>query len=112
MDTVYRRSNLLQNLLVCYNLRDKIKIVTDIAFDACDNDGSGDLDQEELHVIMMEVSKQMGVTPPSAEDLAQILKELDESNDGKIDKEEFHALVMMVLGKMLELEEDFQEKTN
>ena len=94
-------------MLVCFNLKDKIKIISDIAFDAVDLDGSGDLDQEELHMIMEEVSKQMGVTPPSQEDLALILKELDESNDGKIDKEEFHDLVMLVFGKMLELEEEF-----
>ena len=51
----------------------------------------------------------MGVKPPSQDDLAAILKELDESNDGVIDKEEFHTLVMITLGKMLEIEEAFQE---
>ena len=84
-----------------------MKIISDYAFDAVDADGSGDLDQDELHLIMHEVSKQMGVTPPTQDDLAAILKELDETADGKIDKDEFHSLIMMVLGKMLELEEDF-----
>ena len=64
-DKLFRRSNMLQNLLVCFNLQDQVKAVTDLAFDAVDEDGSGGLDQGELHTIMTEVSLQMGVTPPT-----------------------------------------------
>lgn len=63
-----------------------MQTICDIAFDAVDEDGSGGLDQEELREIMVLVSDQMGITPPSAEDVAQIMKQLDETNDGVIDK--------------------------
>ena len=54
---------------------------------------------------MNEVSDNMGVIPPTLDDLKMILAELDENVDGVIDKKEFHGLVMMVLGKMLQTEE-------
>ncbi len=61
---------------------------------------------------MSEVAINMGVTPPSEQDLDCILKELDDNNDGTISKDEFLNLIMLVLGKMLESEEDLQDKIN
>ena len=86
-------------------MKDQVKVVTDIAFDAVDEDGSGGLDQDELHTIMYEVSEQMGVTPPTKDDLQAILAQLDDDFDGVIDKDEFHGLVMLVIGGLLETEE-------
>ena len=83
-----------------------------MAFESVDMDGSGDLDADELYVIMEEVSKQMGIKTPSAEDLNAIIRELDSSGDNKIDKEEFHQLIMMILSKMVEIEEEYQKKVN
>ena len=48
---------MLSNLLVLFNMKDQVKVVTDLAFDAVDEDGSGGLDQDELHTIMYEVSE-------------------------------------------------------
>ena len=101
-----RRSNFIQHLLVCMHLQDDIKTITDMAFDTVDEDGSGDLDHIELSKIMQQVSIEMGVNPPSEDDLKQILKELDDDYDGLVSKSEFLQLVMMVIGKMLESEED------
>ena len=44
-----------------------------MAFEDLDNDGSESLDQSELTNILHEVSKSMGVVPPSDEDLRAIL---------------------------------------
>ena len=43
-ETLVRKSNMLQNLLTIFNLKDQMKVVTDLAFDAVDEDGSGGLD--------------------------------------------------------------------
>ena len=54
----------------------------------------------------------MGVLPPSEEDLECILRELDDDFDGQVSKEEFCQLVMLVIGKMLETEEELQLNHN
>ena len=61
-----------------------------MAFDAVDVDRSGGLDTSELYVIVKEVSEMMNVSPPSADDLVEILKTIDEDHDGVVDKEEYH----------------------
>ena len=61
---------------------------------------------------MFEVSEQMGVTPPTKDDLKAILAQLDEDFDGVIDKDEFHQLVVLVIGRMLETEEQTQNDVN
>ena len=59
-----------------------MKVVSDIAFDAVDDDKSGQLDQDEIGNIMATVALKMGVTPPSNTDLNVILEQLDDDFDG------------------------------
>eukprot|EP00356_Strombidium_inclinatum_P012856 CAMPEP_0170496328 /NCGR_PEP_ID=MMETSP0208-20121228/21039_1 /TAXON_ID=197538 /ORGANISM="Strombidium inclinatum, Strain S3" /LENGTH=102 /DNA_ID=CAMNT_0010772843 /DNA_START=475 /DNA_END=780 /DNA_ORIENTATION=- len=94
------------------HLKEHIKVVSDLAFDAVDDDGSGGLDQGEIAEIMKEVAVKMDLTPPTEDDLSAILAELDEDYDGVVDKGEFLNLIMLVIGKMLESEEELQEKVN
>ena len=101
-ENTVRRSILLQDLLIVHELAGQLKFVTDRAFDSVDEDRSGGLDSGELHSILVEVSKQMDVNPPTLEDLDEILAQLDENNDGTVDKDEFHSLVMMVISNLLE----------
>ena len=54
----------------------------------------------------------MGVTPPTEEDLLQILSQLDDDYDGSVDKSEFLSLIMLVIGKMLESEQELQDTAN
>ena len=63
----------LEKLLILTQSRDKIKIISDMAFDALDEDGSGGLDVQEISVIMDDVAEKMGVTAPTQEDLEEIL---------------------------------------
>ena len=102
------RSELLEQLLITTFLKDHIKVLSDIAFDAVDADGSGGLDQGELAELIEGVARKMGLNPPSEEDLANILMELDEDFDGVVDKDEFLNLIMIVITKMLESEEEDQ----
>ena len=86
--------------------KEKIKIVSDLAFDAVDLDESKNLDQEELGQIMREVAYDMRVKAPSDNDIQAILQELDEDNNQSIDKCEFIKLIIMVFEKMQDNETD------
>ena len=112
MQPPYRKSNMQESLLICMHLKDQMKVITDMAFDTVDDDNSGGLDAEELNIIMDKVASSMGVTAPSEDDLKAILSVLDDNFDGQVDREEFCNLVMLVIGKMLETEEDLQDKHN
>ena len=89
------------NLLIGLNLDENLKIVSDIAFDSMDKDGSGGLDVDELKVVMDRVAEQLGIAGPNSEDLDSILYELDENFDGVISKKEFLNLIKMILKMML-----------
>ena len=83
-----------------------------MAFETIDDDGSGGLGQSELSGIMQNVCNGLGLKAPTDEDLAAILKELDNDYDGVVDKQEFLSLIMMVISKLLESEEELQDKVN
>lgn len=53
-----------------------------MAFDALDEDGSGQLDDTEIALIMQQVADSMGVPAPTDEDIIAILQELDDDFDG------------------------------
>ncbi|TNV72857.1 hypothetical protein FGO68_gene12414 [Halteria grandinella] len=112
MQGVERKSNLLRTLEIILAQQDKIKIVSDLAFDAVDLDGSNFLEKAELSEVMRQVAHEMKVKPPTDGDIDAVLKELDENTDDKVSKEEFLALIVQVLRKMLESEEDLQATIN
>ena len=42
------RSGMMQNLLVIRQMEDQFRLISDMAFDVLDADGSGQLDEEEI----------------------------------------------------------------
>ena len=58
-------------------MRDKIKIISDMAFDAVDSDGNGTLDLAELSIVLRNVAKEMKLNPPTDNDIVAVLDELD-----------------------------------
>ena len=104
------RTEMHSNLLIGLNLDENLKIISDMAFDAMDIDGSGGLDVEELKVIMDRVAVQLNVTGPTQADLESMLGELDEDFDGVVSKEEFMDLIKMILKMMLANEEVILQK--
>ena len=54
---MYRRSTILDTLNCILEMRDKIKIISDMAFDAVDQDGNGSLDLVELGIVLRDVAK-------------------------------------------------------
>jgi hypothetical protein len=51
----------------------------------------------------------MNINPPSDNDVAAVLQELDQDDDCQVSKEEFVHLILQVLRKMKESEEEFQK---
>ena len=95
------KTSLLKLIQYIQTQKDKIKIVSDLAFDAVDLDESKSLDQDELNIIIREVAKEMRVKPPTDNDIESILQELDEDGSNEIDKEEFVKLINLVFEQML-----------
>ena len=87
-------------------MKDSIRLVTDLAFEAADTDGNMNLDQTELSSLLKSVAREMQIVPPTDLDVQSVLLELDEDFDKCVSKDEFYNLVMLVLDKMLESEED------
>ena len=77
---------MFENLLVSLSMKGSMRQITDLAFDSIDVDGSGGLDQSELEDIMLIVAKQIGVVPPTSEDLQNIMMQLDDDYDGIVSK--------------------------
>ena len=94
------------------NVKDGIKTVSDLSFDAVDVDGSHTLEEAELGKIMKEIARESKIAAPTDADVQSVLMELGENNfDGKhVRKEGFFELINLVLGKMLESEEDFMDR--
>ena len=68
------RSKVLEQLLLCLDMSEETKIVTDIAFNQIDVDGSGTLESCEIVDIFKEVAKSMDVKPPSESDINNIMQ--------------------------------------
>ena len=84
------------------NNEQKLNEVARVAFDSVDTDKSGQIDESELQKVMVQISNDIGVEPPSAEDVKEVLNHLDTDHSGKIDFNEFKVLIKDVLTAMIE----------
>ena len=53
----YQKSSILETLQYILAMKSKIKIVSDMAFEAVDDNDSGQLDQDELGITLRGVAK-------------------------------------------------------
>ena len=111
-DELYRRSTILDTLNCILEMRDKIKIIADMAFDAVDGDGNGSLDLTELGIVLRNVAGDMKLNPPTDNDIVAVLGELDQNNDNEVSKDEFEYLIIKVLEKMAESELEIENNAN
>ena len=65
--------------------KEKVRIVSRLAFNAVDTDYSGCLDVEELQDIMKDVSNTQNMKLPSENDIHAILSMIDDDDSGEID---------------------------
>ena len=42
-------------------MKDKIKVISDMAFKAIDMDGNGEIEKDELAIVLREVAANMGI---------------------------------------------------
>ena len=84
-----KKTQLLQTIEYIQSQETKIKIVSDLAFDAVDLDESNTLELSELSQIIKDVAEEMAVKVPQESDIEQIMLELDNDENGNVDKAEF-----------------------
>ena len=80
----------------------KLREVAKAAFDSVDTDKSGQIDGKELSTLMEGISKDIGIAPPSKDEIKEVLEHLDSDKSGKIDLDEFVVLIKDVLTSMAE----------
>ena len=85
---------------------DKINLISDMAFEAIDEDCSGNIDKTELGDVLRRVAVNMGIIQPTDNDLSALLSELDQDGDNMVSKDEFAFLIIKVLEKMQATEEE------
>ena len=108
----YQKSTILETLQFILAMKDKIGIVSDMAFEAVDDDESDQIDLQELGITLKSVAKKMNITPPTENDIEAVLNELDQDGDNQVSKDEFETLITKVLEKMLESEIELQHVVN
>ena len=79
------------------SMKDKVRVISDMAFDAIDIDRSGQLDRDELGQTLKSVSTEMGISQPTEADIAMLLDKIDQDEDNEISKDEFEFLIISVL---------------
>ena len=55
--------------------------MSDLAFDAVDEDNSGSLDKQELTQVLKDVAKRIRIYAPTENDILAMLSELDQDDD-------------------------------
>ena len=80
----------------------KLDVLTKLAFQAVDRDGSGVIEQNELEKIMAQICMEMGAEIPSKEDVQEVLTDLDEDKNNTIEIGEFKAFIKDILEGMIE----------
>eukprot|EP00826_Nyctotherus_ovalis_P040235 TRINITY_DN3941_c0_g2_i7.p1 TRINITY_DN3941_c0_g2~~TRINITY_DN3941_c0_g2_i7.p1 ORF type:complete len:118 (+),score=54.07 TRINITY_DN3941_c0_g2_i7:71-424(+) len=99
-----RPSPFLKTLRYILKDPERIKDVSDTAFNAVDTDHRGYIDRDELEAIMECVAKDMNISQPLDTNVDSMLKELGADRELRIMKEEFVRLIEKVLRKMEENE--------
>ena len=79
-----------------------IKQVTDKAFAEIDTDRSGFIERKEFATVCKLLAKDLGVPEPSAQEIDESLKAIDQNNDGKISKKELGDLIAFLFKVMLD----------
>ena len=59
------------------HMKEQVKIICDLAFDAADSDGSKSLEKEELTLLLKEVAQEMKITAPSDLDVQSVMNEME-----------------------------------
>ena len=64
------------------DMGESMRVITDMAFNSIDADGSDSLDVTKIKDIMDQIASEIGISPPTLDDLEEIIKEIDDDFDG------------------------------
>jgi Ca2+-binding EF-hand superfamily protein len=70
------------------------------SFAEADTDKNGQIDANELQVILAKLASQFGSSAPSKEEVVKTLEKFDTNNDGTISVDEFSPLLRDFLSAM------------
>ena len=84
----------------------RLEGMANVFFDEVDRDGSGFIDQGELHGAMVKFSKTMRIPPPTAEEVQAKYESLDADMDGQVSRREFLELIRTTLRKLINWKPD------
>ena len=79
-----------------------VKQVTEKAFAEIDTDKSGFIERKEFATVCKLLAKDLGVPEPSAQEIDESLKAIDQNNDGKISKKELGDLIAFLFKVMVD----------
>ena len=111
-DEQYVRSSILDSLNNIFSMKDNIKLLAALAYDAVDKDMNGSLDLNELGEVLRKVAEDLNLHIPTDNDIIAVLGELDQDNDQEVSKEEFESLIVKVLQRMAESELEIENNAN
>ena len=109
---LYLKSAVLDTMKSILSMEENIKQISDMAFDAVDKDGNGNLDLEELGDILKETARDLGLKQPTENENAAVLAVLDQDDDHVVSKPEFEFLIRRVLEKMAKSELEIERQVN
>ena len=92
------------------NQREKIAIISELAFKAVDEDESNSLEHNELAQTIKDAAIHNRVKQPTEQDIDMIVREIDEDDSGVIDSEEFTQMILNVFDKLVQNEQDLIDK--
>ena len=73
----YVRSSILDSLNNIFSMKDNIKLLAALAYDAVDKDMNGSLDLNELGEVLRKVADDLNLHIPTDNDIIAVLGELD-----------------------------------
>jgi Ca2+-binding EF-hand superfamily protein len=79
----------------------KLDRIARLAFQSVDKDGSGLIDIRELELVMVSISKDLRLDPPSKQEIKEVFNMLDSDQSGNISYKEFKVLIRCVLESLV-----------
>ena len=104
-------SQIIKNLLLDH---DKLVELAKESFKEADQDGSGEIDVDELKDVLIKLTLLFKKEPPSEEDILDIIYEYDENGDGQFDLNSYYFIFKDILTAIMNvnarLEKEKREK--
>jgi Ca2+-binding EF-hand superfamily protein len=78
-------------------MNDSSKEIAEKTFRKYDTNNSGYIELSELQAMLIDVAKEIGITPPEESEINDLFKDYDSNKDKKISETEFIDLFKVIL---------------